>query len=89
MRHATYLTKRKKQDVDRSVVDVAIIDTNDGDEKSATTEKYYAARNTVKHCFYRPSNPYFFIPHRFGTKVILGAASGEKSSSLITLPGWV
>ena len=84
VRHATLLTKRKKQAVDRYVVDTAIIEANDGDEKSATTEKDYAARNTVKHCFYRPSNPYFFIPHWFSKKVIPGAVSAEKLSNLIT-----
>ena len=59
MRHATVLTKRKKQVVYRSVVDAAIIDADDGDEESTTAEKYYAARNTAKHCFFRSSNLYF------------------------------
>ena len=40
-------------------------------------------------CFHRPSNPYFFIPHRFGTKVILEAVTGEKLSSLNALLDWV
>ena len=47
VRHATLLTKCKKQVVDGPVVDAAIIDVNDGDEKYTTTDKYYAARNTV------------------------------------------
>ena len=89
LRYATLLTKRMMQDVDGSVVDAAIIAANDGDEKFASTEKYYAVRNTVKHLFYGPSKPVFFVVHRFGTKLIPGAVSAEKSSSLITLLHWV
>ena len=33
MRHVTLLTKRKKQELDRSVADPAIMDANDGNKK--------------------------------------------------------
>ena len=56
VRHATLLTKRKKQDVDRALFEAAITHKNDGYEEYATNEKYSAPRNTVKHWFYGPSN---------------------------------
>ena len=83
IRHITVLSKRTGKNVDRAAVDNAIIEANDGDKAAATSAKYYCARNTVKFCFHRPSNQYFFVPHAFGTKIIRKGLPHDTFSQLV------
>ena len=56
---------RRDKPVTRKEYEVAIMMANNRDPTSVTVDKLDAAKNTRKHCYPRPKNPYFFIPYGF------------------------
>ena len=83
VRHATLWCRRNEKNVTRSVIDAAITEANGDDARAATTAKYFAAKNTVKHVYARASNKYFFVPSSFGSKVVRGVVTGGALKDLI------
>ena len=65
VRYITIDLTREKKDMKEQDLDRAIIMANDGDLSSTSIDKRDAAKNTRKHCFARPVNPYFFITFSF------------------------
>lgn len=83
VRHAAVNGKVNRRDVTQDTVYAAITAANDGDGSTATYDKYDAGRNIVKFCMYKKSNPNFWVPNVFGTKVIRAAVTAEELSAYV------
>lgn len=60
-----------------TVLHVAIIAANNGDENTTNTVKYYKTRNNVKFCYNETDKLYFWIPNSFGAEVVRGGLVGD------------
>lgn len=89
VRHIALLCSRLKKDCKRELVEEAIIEANDNNAVIVTDEMYKAARNVVKFRVAKPSNPYFFVPSAFKSKVVRGAVKGEVLNSFMDYLAWV
>ena len=69
--------KSRRKTVKKSAIREAFVDANGGDESTITVSKTSAAISTKKSCFAYSSNPYCFIPYRFGTSYVPNAVSAE------------
>ena len=83
LRHATLWCRRAKEIVTRIVIDKVFAENNENYEDAATTAKFIAVKNTIKHLYGRASNPYFFVPCVFGCKDVRKGVKGEILCKLI------
>ena len=65
VRLVTINCSRRDRPVTRKEYEMAIIMENNGDATSVTVDKLDTVKNTRKHCYPHPKNPYFFIPYGF------------------------
>ncbi len=65
MRAITLFAKLQDEKVAHDILVKVILEANKGDEDSLTVGKFSVAIDTNKHCYSRPSNPYFFISYGF------------------------
>ena len=69
---ATIGTKLKHDRVTKNVVKSALLYANNGNDTKITIEKLSAAVETEKHCYFKPTNSYFFILRHFKVYVSKG-----------------
>ena len=77
IRNVTLLKRLPRQDVTRGVINTAVLDANDGDESKVTLVNFLYSEDVVKNVYERPGRPHNFLPHAFGTKMVLDEVSGS------------